>query len=96
MWAHCASTGQEVTSVVLQQSHIYTYMLTVCGVYVVCYPTLLEWTSCPQVNQAIERERERERERETVGLSEERGVGLRDWCLVIILPGQDSVHWLAV
>jgi len=61
VWAHCASTGQEVSGVVMQQSHIcihtYTYMLTARGVYVVCYPTLLEWTSCPQVDQAIKRGR---------------------------------------
>jgi len=47
-------------------THIYTYMLTAHGVYVVRYPTLLEWTSCPQADQAIERGR-------VFGLREERG-----------------------
>jgi len=37
--------------------HTYTYMLTACGVYVVHYPTLLEWTSRPQAAQAIERDK---------------------------------------
>jgi len=32
-------------------------MLTARGVYVVRYPTLLEWTSRPQADQAIERGR---------------------------------------
>jgi len=61
VWAHCASTGQEVNGVVLQPSHIcihiYTYMLTARRVYVVRYPTLLEWTSCSQADQAIERDK---------------------------------------
>jgi len=71
VWAHCASTGQEVSSVVLQPSHIcihtHTYMLTAHAVYVVRYPTLLEWTSHsrPQADQAIERG-------ECVGLREDR------------------------
>ena len=45
----------------LQPSHIctytYTYMLTARGVYVVRYPTLLESTSHPQADQAIERDK---------------------------------------
>jgi len=62
VWSHCASTGQEVSGV-LQPSHIcirrYTYKLTARGVYVVRYPTLLEWTSRPQAHQAIETRRGR-------------------------------------
>ena len=81
--AHCVPTGQEVSGVVQQPSHIcihtYTYMLTAHGMYVVRYPTLLKWTSHPQADQAIERGRE------------EKGVGLRDWCLFITLPGQAAV-----
>ena len=38
VWAHCASTGQEVSGVVLQPSqiciHTYTYMLTARAVYI--------------------------------------------------------------
>jgi len=36
------------------------------------------------------------REVECVGLREERGVGLRDWYLLIILPGQIAVSFLNV
>jgi len=38
-------------------AHIHTYMLTVRDVYVVRYPTLLEWTSRSEANQAIERDK---------------------------------------
>ena len=82
--ARCAFTGQEVSGV-LQPSHIcirsYTYMLTARAVYVVRYPTLLEWTS-----RFISWPGHREiRVCRTKG--GERG-GLTDWCLLIILSGQ--------
>ena len=63
MWAHCASTGQDVNGVVLQPSHIcihtYTYMLTARAVYVVRYATLLflELTSRLQADQTIDRDK---------------------------------------
>jgi len=37
--------------------YTHTYMLTARAVYVVRYPTLLEWTSRSQAEQAIERSR---------------------------------------
>jgi len=40
-----------------RHTYVYTYMLTARAVYVVRYPTLLEWTSRSQADQAIERGR---------------------------------------
>jgi len=88
VWAHCTSTGQEVSGVVLQPSavthnmytHIYIHV-DVRGVYVV--PTLLFSNGL-----VVHKPTMPSREVECVGLREERGVGLRDWCLLIILPGQ--------
>jgi len=61
VWAHCTSTGQEVSGVVLQPSHIcihtYTYVLTARAVYVVRYPTLLQWSSRSQADHSIERDK---------------------------------------
>jgi len=70
-------------------THIYTHIyIHVDGTWCVCgaLPYSLEWTSRPQADQTIERGK-------CVGLREERGVGLRDWCLLIILPGQVAVSF---
>ena len=56
--------------------HTYTYMLMACGVYVMRYPTLLEWTSRPRADLAIDRGRVCR----TKG--GERG-GIESWCLLI-------------
>ena len=52
-------------------------MLTARGVYVVRYPTLSNGLVVHKPTRPL-------REVECVGLREERGVGLRDWCLLII------------
>jgi len=93
VWAHCASTGQEVNGVVLQPSHIcihiYTYMLTARAVYVVRYPTLSNGLVVHKLTRPS-------REVECVGLREERGVGLRDWCMLIILPAQVTTYIITI
>jgi len=74
LWAHCAFTGQEVSGVVLQPSHImhthtYTYMLTARGAYAVRYPILSNGLVVHKLTRPL-------REVECVGLREERGLGI--------------------
>ena len=79
VWAHCTSTGQEVSGVVLQPSHICihacTYMLTACGVYVVRYPTR---SNGLVVHKPTRPSREVPQSVYCVGLREDRRW---DWCL---------------
>ena len=64
-------------------------MLTARGVYVVRYPSLSN-------GLVVHKPTRPSREVECVGLREERGVGLRDWCLLIILPDQVACFFLNV
>jgi len=61
-------------------------MLTARGVYVVRYQALSNGLVVRKPTRPL-------RQVECVGLREEREVGLKDWCLLIILPGQLPVSF---
>ena len=62
------------------------HSVTARGVYVVRYPNL--WNGL-----VVHKPTRPSREVVCVGLREERGVGLRDWCLLIILPVEAAVSF---